>query len=56
MVSEMGACLTTECRSMYAKYASIPDRGRIVLVPTCVGDELEARQKGVDDPEKVSDT
>jgi len=39
MVSEIGACLSTKCTSMKAKYGAISQLGRIVPVPIRVGDD-----------------
>ena len=44
----MGACQRTKCRPMHAKCGATPQLTRIVLVPICVGDELEALQERVD--------
>ena len=44
----MGACQRTKCRPMHAKCGSTSQLTRIVLVPICVGDELEALQERVD--------
>ena len=39
MVSEMGACLSTKCTSMKAKYGANLQLVRIVPVPIRVGDD-----------------
>ena len=45
---EIGSCLSTKCRSMQKNYEAIPDLTRIVPMPTCVEDELEALQERID--------